>query len=159
MKWIKLFDSYRNYTEYSRMKKNLLDMFVELQDDNLMISVHNSKYTQENLDRIKKHNPYNYKETLFFKIKEPSMVLNILISSNNGGVDESGEYLYTYFPYKRSYDDNIEMANEYVKSIYNLTDSDIVYRINQSVKDRSLLTDGNEFMSIEVCYIIKGEVL
>lgn len=159
MRYIKLFESYNNYAEYSRMKNNLEDMFVELEDDDLSVTVHNAKYTQENLDKMKEQNPYGYKKSMFYVVKEPSMVLNISIYNKVIDIDESGEDVRSLFSYKDSYNDNIEMANEYVKGIYNLTDQDIVYRVNSGVGNRDLIVDGGKYMSIEICYIIKGDTL
>lgn len=151
MKYIKLFESYINF---DRVKKNIEDMLVELNDDDINVSIFNSRYTQKIIDNVDKN--YIYNGSIFNFIKEPCDLIHINISKNfiNSGDMENEAFLY-----KKEYDDLIEMVNEYIKDVYNLNDKDIFYDIDDYCSyTKENLVDGNLHI-LRICYIIRHDIL
>lgn len=149
MKYIKLFESYN----FERVKKNIEDMLVELKDDNINVSIFNSRYTQKLIDNVDKN--YIHNGSIFNFIKEPCNLVHINISKNiiNDGDEEP-------FMYKKEYDDIIEMVNEYIKEVYNLEDNDVFYDIDYHCSySKDNLVDYTNLILLRVCYIIRHDIL
>ncbi len=157
MRYIKLFEKFETY---SRVVDNIQDMFLELEDKGIQVTVYNTEYTQEFIDKHAKNLLYFNKgnrTNLYYFIKEPCELLTIYAS----GVP--GEDWSTEFVYSEEYNDSFEMANEYIKEIYNLSDDDIFYTINNTyiyhlsdIKD--ILVDNEKFTDLRANYIIRGNI-